>query len=326
MPTRVSLYFLIIGGLFSLFLSPSVEAKSVKTLCQYDYKIPSMGTVFEIQLVSRCGQEHKELTLEAKNILELWEREFSLYQSQSPIQVLNRTKKLSAVSPQFREGLDLSIEAHQRTDGKFNILVGPVLALVRASFKEHKGPPTNENIDRLRPSLDIENLIIEKNSVSLKGPEAQITLDGIVKGIAVDKVRDLMTEFEISHFLLNFSGNMVWKGQPLDKKSWSLKAWNPVLQKTFDIKIPEEGAIASSGPEHNSFDEKWKWHHLIDPKTLRPSLHWMQTTVITTNAKDADVLSTALFVSNESEIKKILKNYPGTRVYLVKPDGKVISL
>ena len=114
---------------------------------------------------------------------------------------------------------------------------------------------------------------------------------------------------------------MRWKGSPPKKDRWNLQAWNPIKQVGYKIDIPKEGAMASSGPEHNSFDEKYAWHHLISPKTLRPANYRSQTTVVGTSAADCDVLSTATFVSDDAEVRKILTKYPGYKAYSIDQSG-----
>lgn len=336
--------FILIFALFSLHAvaTPKTVKKSPaqQEMCQHQFKIPSMGTLLEMQIVDICGREHDQFIKSAQNILNSWESEFSLYQPQSPISRLNKNGLLLNPSAIFIEGIQTSLEHFHRTFGQFNILVEPILKEIRQSFKSNQQPPEPSTLDKMNSLLQIANIkITPSDSKNMAGtdkteqnnsepkieflvPGAQITLDGIVKGVAVDKIAELANSEEIPGYLINFSGNMRWRGSPPQKKQWNLKAWNPVLQKAYAIDIPKEGAMASSGPEHNSFDEKFAWHHLISPKTLRPETYWMQTTVIGPSAADCDALSTATFVSDRKTLQLILKNYPGYRAYTVNNKGR----
>ncbi len=323
---------------FQIFAQPKNTKflGSANKYCLQQYKIPSMGTLLELQIVDICSQEHGQFLKTARDILNNWESEFSLYQPQSPISQLNQKGLLANPSTIFIEGIQTSLQHLNRTLGQFNILVEPILKEIRRSFAKDQKPPDLSTIEGMKGLLQIENLKLNHQPLSEK-PSSQfkveskvefavsgsaITLDGIVKGIAVDKIAELANSEKFQGYLINFSGNMRWKGAPPGKKHWNLMAWNPVTQKAYKIETPQEGAMASSGPEHNSFDEKYAWHHLINPKTLRPANYWRQTTIVGPSAAECDVLSTATFVSENDLFKKILKNYPDYRAYTVDLKGQ----
>lgn len=305
-------------------LNPNLgSSKPSETLCLEQFKIPSMGTIFEIQLASTCGHDQSPFLKSAQEILKNWEEHFSLYQENSPISRLNKNGFHKDPSAIFNEGLRESIRHFHSTYGQFNILVEPILSEIRKSFTKDHRPPDLRVLDSMKSLLKIENIQVTENHVNFSVSGTKMTLDGIVKGMAVDKVAELAESAGLMNYLINFSGNMRWKGSPPGKRRWILKAWNPVKAKAFNVEVPKEGAMASSGPEHNSYDEKFAWHHLISPATLRPAHFWLQTTVIGPSAGDCDVLSTATFVSDKRLLKKILKNYGGYKAYTVDARGKI---
>lgn len=285
-----------------------------------------MGSVFELQVTDTCGADHKELLAGIHGILEAWEGDFSLYQENSPLSKLNRDKELLNPGPVFQEGLKVALRANALTLGKFNIQVQPVLNLIRDSFKKSSGPPESRDLDKLKSLLNPKLIVQSGSRVSLADKNASLSFDGIVKGIAVEKSNNFSKKFNLKGLLLNFSGNMHWYGQRADGKSWTIKAWNPVKQSAFALPSRTEASIASSGPENNAFDEKYLWHHLIDPWTLRPATYWSQATVIGPDAGVCDALSTAVFVSDLATIKKIHENYPLYFFYLVDRKGDVHSI
>jgi thiamine biosynthesis lipoprotein len=63
-------------------------------------------------------------------------------------------------------------------------------------------------------------------------------------------------------------------------------------------------ALSTSGSGKQFFHHQGKrYGHVIDPRTGYPAGQWLSLTLTTTNAVDADALSTALFVMGNEDAK-----------------------
>jgi thiamine biosynthesis lipoprotein ApbE len=154
------------------------SAWSNDTLCDFTESIPSMGTVFILKTVEPCkNQDHPNLVQAIHEKLTQLDSAFSLYQSKSPIRVLNETGILSSPSQEFIQLTTLSLNHRQNTQGYFNPLVLPVLNLIKKAFKEKNSPPQLSEIDALKPLLNPGHLSLKKEEINLK-PGAMITYDG----------------------------------------------------------------------------------------------------------------------------------------------------
>jgi thiamine biosynthesis lipoprotein len=313
--------------LFLLLMGTGFTAAASDSLCQNELRFPSMGTIFEIQFIAKCETSNTKWQNGVQDLLKDIESEFSLYQPNSPLSRLNRDGRLDVSSELFRQVLRLSLEQESKTLGKFNITVLPVLNLIQKSFTETGHQPSLRQLTRLKPLLDPKNVLIEGTSIRFRKPGMKLSLDGIVKGYAVDKISGYLRENQVQSFLLNFSGNMKWQGLKPNRENWKIQAWNPVHHTTEQILSPLVGSIASSGPEHNSYSKNSKWHHLIDPQTIRPAVLWAQTTVIGPDATECDVLSTASFMMSQSEMKILIQDYfPTYQIYAVDQQGRFFQV
>lgn len=312
--------------LFFLFVVSSAKAKD--SLCEVLQKIPSMGTIFEIQLVRNCSaKDDKTLFLKIKKELDDIESELTLYRTDSPLQQLNEKGFLVGDFPHLDFLLRESLSAKKNTAGAFDISIYPVLLKIQDNFKKYKKPPSAEELDLLKDLVDMNSIVVADKKITFAKKGMKLTFDGIGKGYAVDRVAAILTKAGVSRYLLNFSGNMRWLGLRIDGKKWHLAMWNPVLQIAKSIDAGVAGAMASSGSETNHYTEDLHWHHIIDPVSLRPPMLWSQTTVFArgTNIKamDCDLLSTATFVLNSQKIKAILHDsYSLYRVWTVDMGGK----
>jgi thiamine biosynthesis lipoprotein len=294
-------------------------------LCENLRRIPSMGSFFEIQIITPCRNKVRtEDFVYVQKQLDQMESEMSLYQSESALSQLNRQGFLAAPIPAHLGAVVKSaLEIYEQTDHVFDVTIWPVLSLIQSSFKKNKVPPTDFELDVLRPLIGAEKVQFKNSRIEFQKRGMGITLDGIAKGYAVDIVAEFFVSRGFENYLLNFSGNMKWRGQGLNsqgkRKNWKIKIWDPVYKKLINIdKLPAQGAIASSGGANESYDLVKKWHHIIDPKSLKPANNWIQTTVVGPLAKECDVLSTATYIMNDEQIRKIIKKgFPNYRVYVL---------
>lgn len=295
--------------------------------CETIKKIPSMGSFLEIQIVSPCHKlPEAKAFLQVQEILNVMEQEMSLYQKDSPINRLNSMGHLGAGYSHLRHVLKLSLEVSQKTKGAFDPSVLPVLQLIQKSFKDSHQPPKDSELENLRPLVDHHLILLSEQEIKFKKQKMMITLDGIAKGYAVDEVADFWEAQGFHNYLVNFSGNMRWKGQNLKGRLWKIQVWDPERKRGLNLPLPKAGAIASSSAEHVHYSENQAWHHIIDPRTLKPAMKWQSATAIGPRAALCDAFSTTFFVLGEQDIRELIKtSYPKYSAVLIK-EKRIIKI
>ena len=275
-----------------------------------------MGTVFEVQYIGACDRSEQsadhDLTLSIKNVLDTLEAHMSLYQSSSEISKLNRSGKIENPSQDLREVVELSLKNAPLTEGYFDITVWPVVKLIQDKFKDTASPPSNEDLEKLRSLVNYKNITINSNGIMFLNPGVMITLDGVAKGYAVDKIADLMEAHSIYNYIVNFSGNMRVKGKQMDGTLWKIAILDPLTHQDILIELKNE-SIASSGIDYASYSKDKKWHHLINPKTLRPANTLVTATIVGPSAAMCDVLSKTFVMGAKKAVEILKKNFPEYR-------------
>jgi thiamine biosynthesis lipoprotein len=210
-----------------------------------------------------------------------WEGTFSRFLPDSELSRVNASRAWAlTVSPLFARALDAALSAAAETDG----LVDPTLAtaLEAAGYDRDfdeleddpspSGPAARSSLRRVR----LDGLILRRP------PGVALDLNGVVKSLAVDQAAALVrgTGF------VSAGGDVAVCG-------------------AVDVGLPGGGAVrvvrgglATSGIAsrrwHRGGEEQ---HHLLDPRTGRPSASpWLQVTVSGATCLAADVAAKAAFL------------------------------
>jgi thiamine biosynthesis lipoprotein len=216
-------------------------------------------------------------------VLGRWERVFSRFLPESELSRVNASPKPAlVVSPAFARALRVALRIARTTDG----LVDPTLgaAVEHAGYdRDFALLPDDGPLAPAAPSrLDEVRL---DGRILRRPPGLLLDLNGVVKALAVDESAASLP----GEGFVSAGGDLATRG--------------PV-----DVGLPGGGAVrvvrgglATSGVA----SRRWRrggeeQHHLIDPRTGRPSRSpWQQVTVSGASCLDADAAAKAAFLLGE---------------------------
>lgn len=241
----------------------------------------------------------------------------------------NAGKEPVKVDKDLFELIKFSKENYEKTLGKVNIAMGSVLRIWHDVRENNEGVeesktiiPTQKELEEANKHTDINAIELNEKdmSVFIKDPEVSIDLGATAKGYAVELISKKLEDKKIESASINAGGNVKTIGKKPDGKPWKIALQNPDLESTeYDLESTEyldildlDGtmSVVTSGDYQRFFMHKGKrYHHLIDPKTLQPALIYRSVSIVTEDSGLADLLSTALYLSDQDEAKKILENY-----------------
>jgi thiamine biosynthesis lipoprotein len=116
---------------------------------------------------------------------------------------------------------------------------------------------------------------------------------GFVKGWAVGKAADILSEAGARAFSINAGGDIVLRGRPAPAEPWRIGIRHPVeLDKLAAVLAGEDIAIATSG-------EYERGAHVIDPHTGRPPAGLLSATIVGPDLATADAYATATFAMGD---------------------------
>lgn len=192
-------------------------------------------------------------------------------------------------------------------------------ALLRSPMPGRAGRPVREAWRRIRLASADDRVLVRRP------PGLRLDLAGVAKGWTADRVADLLAA--AGPCLVDAGGDLAARGAPADLGGWPVAVADP-LRPDADVALVllRDGGIATSGTDVR----RWRrgdseQHHLIDPRTGRPSRSdVLAATVIARTAADADAHAKAALLLGVRRGLAYLadKSLAGL---LVRRDGRVFT-
>ena len=223
--------------------------------------------------------------------------------------------------PDIYHILEISQEYSRLTDGAWDITTGPLTELWGMGT-EHPRVPSREEVDRARKLVGWQHLRLrpEDGSAMLELPGMSVSLGGIAKGFAADKVRCIYARHGIKNGLINMGASSMCALGQKDGHPWNIGLRHP--RKEGDgvhlAVIPLEDAFLSTSGDYERMLEAdgKRYHHILDPATGCPAERGVMsvTVVVSGEIPDAgalsDLLTTAVFVMGAEKGKAFLDSLP----------------
>lgn len=286
-----------------------------------------MGTSVQVEVYGGDDASRRTGIDEAFGAMAEVDRLMSNYREDSELSEVNRSAGAAAirVSGPLLNVLQAAERVSAASGGAFDVTVGPAIRLW-GIHDHHPHLPTDRELAAVRPLVDYRNVILDvtSQSVRLAKPGVEIDLGGIAKGFAVEVAANTLRKRGLSAFI-DAGGNQFLLGLPPGKSSWtagirSADGGSGLL----GVVETAETSISTSGNYANFVEIAGrKVGHIIDPRTLQPSMASLSATVISRDATLADALSKVAFVLGPSAGLAVVDSFPGASAVIAyrRPDG-----
>ncbi len=286
----------------------------------------SMGTVFEIQLVTRRASRARAQIDEAFAETAELEALFSRYQAESDVSRLNRKAGLAATSldPRTVELLERAIDFARLTGGTFDVTIGPLVELWTEAAKRNRLPDPVE-LERARSLVGAGRIRIEdSSSVTLPQRGMSVDLGGIAKGHTLDLLVPVFRAQGFDRTLLSFGQSSVWAlGAPPGSDGWRLLLRGTTGDLEGVLTLRDRALSVSSTLGRSSEISGRRYGHVIDPRSGQALTRRVQAAVVAESAALAEALSTALLILEPERGLALVEAQPDTEARLVDESGRV---
>jgi thiamine biosynthesis lipoprotein len=152
------------------------------------------------------------------------------------------------------------------------------------------------------------DLSINGTRVSSPRRDLKIDLGAIGKGRAIDMAIDILRAHGIRNALVNAGGKVRAIGS-VDGRAWRIGIRDPRHGATLGgIDVQGDESVSTSGDyERFTVVNGERVHHLLDPRTGRPTTHTEAVTVLAADATTADGASTAIFLAGPAQWQEVAR-------------------
>jgi FAD:protein FMN transferase len=220
-------------------------------------------------------------------------------------------------------------ELSRKSDGAFDVTVGPVVQLWRHARRTQELPDPKEfAAARDKVGYAKVKLDLEKRTVQLTTPGMQLDLGGIAKGYAADEgLKLLRDKFGIKAALVAASGDIACGDAPPGKEAWIVDiAPIAASQKPRTLKLANAAVSTSGDLEQFVVISGVRYSHVLDPRTGLGLTGRRSVSVIAPRGIQADSMTKAVSVLPVEAALKLVEDTPGAAAYIVtlNPDEKHI--
>jgi thiamine biosynthesis lipoprotein len=237
--------------------------------------------------------------------------------------------------------LSRSQDLSKRSDGAFDVTVGPLIRLWRHARRQHK-LPDSARIAEARKLVGYENVRLnaEARTVELLKPRMQLDLGGIAKGYAADEAMAVLKKQSVTRALVAASGDIVVSDPPPGESGWTIGIAPPDEKGVrnllpvrpdgcFAQKIPDtffllrNAAVSTSGDTEQFIEiEGRRYSHIVDPQTGIGLTDRLQVTVVAPTGTASDSLATAVCVLGVDRGLKLIESIEGTAALVARPSDE----
>jgi len=316
---------LLVGAAGWLYVGPGREGVGSTVI----FEGATMGTRYRVVLPG-LGEESEALRADVKAALDRVVALMSTYEPDSELSRFNRSARRDPfpVAPETRAVLEVALEVWRRSDGAFDVTVGPLTDAW--GFGPPSRPaevPSEEELAALMASVGSGGLALGPDGLAKVHPDTRVDLSAVAKGYAVDLVAERLEAAGVRRYLVEVGGELRVRGTRDSGDPFRVAVEAPVederrVHAVFGLSA---GALATSG-HYRNFHERdgVRYVHTLNPVTGRPVRHrLLSATVHHASCAWADAWATALMVAGEEAWDLAQREGLEVMLLLAGPDGTI---
>jgi thiamine biosynthesis lipoprotein len=301
---------------------------------RFEYTQVRMGMPFRIVLYGHDESAANRAARAAYERIKQLDGIMSDYDPESELMRLCLTAGQGKAVPVSRDLLTVLSRAQdvsEKSDGTFDVSVGPVVKLWRRARKSG-ALPSAEEIARARELVGYRKIQIDADAgtVMLLKAGMQLDLGGIGAGYAVDKALKVLKDHGITSALVDASGDIGVSDAPPGKTGWRIGVapLEPEGEPSRYLLL-KHGAVTTSGDAFQFVEiEGKRYSHIVNPRTGLGLTERSSVTVIARDCTTADSYTKAVMLLGRERGFKLIEATPDAAAIVVRAthgnvDGKV---
>jgi thiamine biosynthesis lipoprotein len=230
------------------------------------------------------------------------DQKLSNYRPDSEWSLVNRQAagRAVTVSPELFALLEACLSYSRRSEGAFDISVGPLMK-VWGFYKGSGKMPHRAEIRSVLSRVGYQHVILDPAHRTVHFDREGVELDpgGIGKGYAVDRMLEALQENGIRSAFLTAGGSSMYAlGTPPEEPGWRVKIRDPkdAAKAAAEVILKDESMSTSGSYEKFFRAEGRVWSHIMDPRTGFPAQGMYSVSVIAPKTIDSEAWTKPYYV------------------------------
>ena len=292
---------------------------------RFQFAEPHLGTIVEITLYAPEDIVANDAAKAAFSRVRELDQIFSDYKNDSETMRLCESAgsgQAVKVSAELFHVIRKSLEISEKSDGAFDVTVGPLVQLWRRARKQ-KILPNGDEIIAAKGLVGWKFVKLDEvtQSVELKRKGMRLDFGGIAKGFIAQNVSQLLREKGHQQTLVAVAGDIVAGDAPPNTPGWKvgiapLDRPNGAVSRLLLLK---NCAISTSGDAFQFAEiNGTRYSHIVDPRTGLGLTQRSSVTVLADDGTTADALATAICVLGPEKGLKLIEGRDRIEALIVR--------
>jgi FAD:protein FMN transferase len=301
------------------------------TLVRFEFERPEMGMAFRMVLYANSQKAADAAADAAYGRIKELNDIMSDYDPDSELSKLSASSgsgRALPVSADLWLVLNRAQDLARKSDGAFDITVGPFVNLWRRARRQHQLPPP-EKLQQAARAVGYQHLKLRKrdHSAELLVPNMKLDLGGIAKGYAIGEALHALRQNGVQCALVEGGGDVAVSQPPPGKPGWrfdlsSLDVTNSPADRYLSLR---NCAISTSGDLYQKLEiEGKRYSHIVDPHTGIGLTDHSLVNVIAPESITADSLTKVVSVLGPEKGLRFIRRIPHVEARIMRaPEGKL---
>lgn len=232
------------------------------------------------------------------------------------------------VSAELWKVLEHAQRVAERSDGAFDVTVGPIVRLWRRARRQ-KVLPMPEELQKARELVGYRFVRLDpkRQTVELLKKGMRLDLGGIAKGYAMDEALADLARHHVQRAMVEAGGDLRLGDPPPGRKAWRVGI--PLLDEPHGESAAyleiANSAVSTSGDLIQFVEIAGKrYSHVVDPRTGQALTDHCRVMVVGPEGMAADAISKAVGVLGPKAGLKLIDETPGLAAMVTRsPDGPI---
>jgi thiamine biosynthesis lipoprotein len=285
-------------------------------LSRHAFEERHMGTLFRIVVYAKDEATARKASKDAFARVSALNAIMSDYLSTSELMQLcgKAGKGPVKVSGELFFVLSRAQEVSRRSDGAFDVTVGPVVRLWRRARRTQR-LPEQEKLKAARQLVGYRNVVLDEKTrtVTLLKEGMQLDLGGIAKGYAADEALKVLARHGLTRALVAAGGDVAVRNAPPEQTGWKVDIAAVDDRKEGPRRLVlSNAAVSTSGDaeQYVEIDGK-RYSHIVDPRTGLGLVGRMSATVVAPDGITADSHTKVVAVLGSKKGFEIIEQVKG---------------